>query len=298
MLAACGHTPDLPVDDAAAYQFLTGSNGQEFLRQISSHEWDDGGKAAAERLSWIARDANSADPGTAQRAGEAAHAIATFLAQNKDELARLSTGWFGLQHRSVGELNPELVRGYASVLTPFQGALVGDVKSVRGFTIIGDGIDLSSARKIFAVIDTSTQAANEFNAAAYQRVRDYLHTYAESVTDRHSDGLVALEFAAGLAGVVEGGQRESGNAAVHMRTAQNAINWAGYEIAAAMGARPGGQDIPNQYFTSDGRLKSPDEVSVNDLPQFSTALGNFSSRHGLPGLAADFRNSYNAAAGK
>jgi hypothetical protein len=297
-LAACGRAPDLPPDDAATYQMLTGGDGQQFLRQISSHDWDDGGKAAAARLSWIAQDARSADEAAAQRAGEAAHAIAWFLADSKNELLRLSAGWFGLKHRPLGELNPELVGGYASALTPFQGALVGDVKSVRGFTIIGDGADVSSARSVFAVIDTNTQASNEFNDAAYQRVRDYLHTYAQAVANRKADELVALRHAAELAGVVDGGQRQSGNGATKARTAQYWINWAGYEVAAAMGARPGGPDIPGQYFTPDGRLKSPDQVSTNDLPMFANALDIFIFNHGLQGLGSDLRRWYEDAAGK
>jgi hypothetical protein len=298
VLVACGRAPTLPPDDTATYQLLTGGNGQEFLRQISSHDWDDGGQAAAERLSWIARDAESTDESTAKRAGEAAHEIAVFIAGNKDELSRLSSGWFGFQHRSVGELNPELVRGYASALSPFQGALVGDVKSVSGFTIIGDGADVSSARNVFAVIDTNTQAGKDFNDSAYQRVKDYLHTYAEAVAGGKREGLVALQHAAELAGVVDGGQRESGNEAIKTETAQHWMNWAGYEVASAMGVRPDGPEIPNQFFAPDGHLTSPDQVSVNDLPIFANALKIFTSNHGLPGLGSDIRRWYDAAAGK
>lgn len=297
-LVACGRAPDLPADNTATYQMLTGANGQEFLRQLSSHDWDDGGRAAAERLSWIPRDTESTDESTAQRAGQAAHAIATFLADNKDELLRLSAGWFGLQHQSVGELNPELVRGYGSALAPFQGALVGDVKSVPGFTFIGNGVDVSSTRNVFAVIDTNTQAGKEFNDSAYQRVKDYLRTYAEAVADGKREGLVSLQHAAELAGVVDGGQRESGNSAIDTETPQHWINWANYEVAAAIGARPGDPDIPNEFFTSDGHLRSPDDVSKNDLPRFATALNNFSASHGLPGLGSDLRRFYEDAAGK
>jgi hypothetical protein len=297
-LAACGHAPDLPNDDASTYQLITGSGGREFLLQISNHDWDDGGAAAAARLSWIGHDAQSADATTAQRAGEAAHAIATFLAQNADELSRVPSGWFGLQHHAVGELNPELVRGYASLLVPFQGALVGDVKSVRGFTILGDGVDLSPTRKVVAVIDTNTQAGNEFKDAAYQRVQGYLRTYAGAVVNRNTDELVALRHAADLAGVVAGGQHESGNGSIEPETAQHWINWAGYEVAAAMGAGPGDPDIPVQYFASDGRLTSPDQVSANDLRTFATALENFTFNHGFPGLGSDFQRWYHDAAGK
>jgi hypothetical protein len=102
-----------------------------------------------------------------------AHALATFLGENDNEL----------------------IQGYALALAPFQAALVGDVKSVRGFRIIGDGLDLSSARRVFAVIDTNTQAADGFKDTAYQRVHDYLRTYGHAVASRNADGLVALRWA-------------------------------------------------------------------------------------------------------
>lgn len=297
-LSACSRAPNLPADNAATYQTLTGSDGQEFLRTISSHDWEEGGEAAAALFSWIERDAHSADDAAAERAGEAAHAIATFLIENEEHLLRLPAGSFGLQRRPVGELNPELVRGYAMALTPFQRALVGDTGGVRGFTTIEDGGDFSSARKVFAVIDTNTQAGNDFNDAAYQRARDYLQTYAEAVASGRSDGLVELRSAAELAGVIAGGQRESGNPAIRTPTAQNGINWAGFEVAAALGTRPGGSDIEDRFFTPEGDLKSPEQVSANDLETYSTALQNFAFHHGLPGLGSDFRNWYDAGAGR
>ena len=298
ILVACGSSPTLPADDVATYQMLTHGNGQGFLREISTQEWDDRGKQAAARFSWIARDAQSTNEDAAQRAGEAAHAIAKFLGDNRDDLMRVSTGWFGLQHRSLGQLNPELVRGYASALIPFQGALIGNVKPVRGFELTGDGLDQSSARSVFAVIDTDTQAGTEFKDAAYQRVHSYLRAYAEAVVGRNPDGLTALRNAADLAGVVEGGQRESGNTAVQTATAQHWINLAGYEVAAAMGVRPDGPDIPDKFFQPDGRLKSPEQVSKNDLSGFATALEIFTFNHGLQNLGSDFQHWYRDAAGK
>lgn len=297
-LVGCGHAPVLPADDSATYELLTGPGGQKYLWQISSHDWDDKGTAAAARLSWISRDAQSADMAAAQRAGKAAHALTTFLADNKDKLFRLSTGWLGLQHRDVGQLNPALVKGYASTLIPFQGAIVGDVRSMRGFEIVGDGIDLSAARNVVAVIDTNTEAGNTFNDAAQQRVRAYLHAYAAAAVSKNTDNLVDLQHAAGLAGVLAGGQRISGNSAVETRTAQYWINWAGYELAAALGARLGEPDIPDQYFTADGRLKAPDQVSKNDLDGLATALENFTFRHGFQTLGSDFQRWYDDAVGK
>lgn len=279
------------------YQTLSSTGGQEFLHQISTHAWDDGGRAAAERLSWIAADSHSADETTAQHAGQAAQAIATFLDDNKDKLLQLSAGWFGLERRSVGALNPELVRAYASALAPYQGALIGDIDA-PGFTMIGDPVGLSAARNVFAVIDTDTRAGEQFNDAAYQRAHDYLKTYGQAVVGTKPEELVALRSAAGLAGVAVGGQRESGNPAIHIQNAQYWINWAGYEFAAAMNARPGVPDIADKFFTADGVLKTPDQVSANDLDTFSTALQNFAFHHGQESLGGNFQASFDAAAGK
>jgi hypothetical protein len=299
-MAGCGRAPELPANDAATYQALTGVDGQAFLHQISTHGWDDGGRAVAERLTWIARDAQSTDATKALQAGQAAHAIATFLSdtKNKDELLRLSAGWFGLKHRSVGELNPELVRGYASALTPFQGALSGYVNDVPGYTMIGDPFDLSGARNVFALVDTDTQAGNQFIDAAYRRVHDYLKAYAQAVVHANAEGKVALPNAAALAGVAEGGQRKSGNSAIHIENAQHWINWAGYEVAKAMNARRGDPDIADHLFGPDGILKSPDQVSPIDLDTLSTALQNFVFHRGLQSLSMNFNNWYDAAAGK
>lgn len=298
IVAGCASDPALPADDVATYQKVTGSDGQEFLQEISTHGWADQGLAAAEIFAWVSRDAGSADRVVAQKAGQTGHAIATFLANEQSALSDVKAGWFGLERRTVGELNPKLVAAFATALTPFQGALVGDEAGVTGFPIIGDPLNLASARSIFSVIDTSSEAGEAFNTAAYQRVRNYLQTYAEAVARNDSDGFVALRFAAGLAGVVEGGRRMAENETVNAPSAQYFINWAGYEIARAMGAAPDGIDIAQKFFTADGRLKSPDDVAPSDLSVYSTALQNFAFSHGLPNLGNEFQEWYDTGVGK
>jgi hypothetical protein len=41
-VSACGYPPALPPNDGAMCEALIGTSGQEFLREISEHEWDDG----------------------------------------------------------------------------------------------------------------------------------------------------------------------------------------------------------------------------------------------------------------
>lgn len=297
-LSACGGTaPRLPATDEEMFQKLTGSDGAQFLQQISAHTWPDGGAAPADRLAWIKPDALSTDPARAQRAGEAAHTIALFLSDPEYGLADLPAGLFGLQRRSLGELNPNLVAAYAEALTPFQGALVGDVRKISGFEVVGDPLNLASAREIFSNIDTNTRAGAAFNNAAYDRVKQYLQAYAQSIANRDADDLVALQFAAGLAGVVEGGRRESANTALQVYPAQHFINLSRYEVAKALGAHPGENGIPTRFFTTEGQLKSPDAISQSDLSEFSTALENFAFKNGMSNLGTDFRRWYDVGAG-
>lgn len=282
------------------FESLTAANSQSYLRQVSEYEWEDGGQGVAERLGWISTDATSPEQDTAERAGESANSISTFLATNKDALMRLSTGWFGLQHRSVGQLNPALVAGYASALTPFQGALVGDLSGVHGFRGLADlpGGEMASARHIFAVIGTDTEAAKAFRDSANDRIRGYVRAYGRAVAASQPDGLVALRYAAQLAGAADGGQREVGNSDLESKSSQYWITWAAYELASAQGVQPGDPDIPARFFGPDNRLKSPADIAPDDLDAFATAGENYAFHHGAPNLGNDFDGWYEEATGK
>jgi hypothetical protein len=107
-------TPALPSRDtpAAVHGFVTGENGRADLEKVSSYAWDDHGSAAAAYFSWIPRDSNAPDVPTATIAGESAHAVAAFLADEQDQLASIGHGFLHLRHSSVGALNPSLVAAY------------------------------------------------------------------------------------------------------------------------------------------------------------------------------------------
>ncbi len=78
------------------------------------------GARAGELFAWIPQDAHSEDSAAAIRAGETAHAIASFIADDKDALA----GTPG---------NPGLWRSCARSLVPYIGAMAGDLQGVSGF---------------------------------------------------------------------------------------------------------------------------------------------------------------------
>lgn len=99
--------------------------------------------------------------------------------------------------------------------------MVGDFRGVSGFEPIG-GIytgDFQHLLSIFAGIDTDTQAGKRFSAAAEQRVHAYLRQFAHSnATNRAETEGVALAYAGSLAGVMAGGNAESGGTAVDVKT--------------------------------------------------------------------------------
>jgi hypothetical protein len=69
--SGCGHgEPDLPPtsDALAVDERVTGSDGQDFLREITTAALDDDGRRAAELFTWVRRDATSTDS-AASRAG-------------------------------------------------------------------------------------------------------------------------------------------------------------------------------------------------------------------------------------
>lgn len=285
LLTGCASAPDLPADDDAGYQLLTGDGGQEYLRDITSHDWDDGGRAAGATLSWIGRDANSPDQAAAQRAGEAAHAVATYLADNDNALRETS--------------NPELAAAFGTALTPFQGALAGDGRSVRGFELggnLGSG-GFSRSRNVFAAMDADGPAGIRFNDAAAERVHAYLRTWAPAAGDARSSDAVAVDYGARLAGLIAGGQRASGADNDTIKMSQYWINWAHYEFAKAQGARRGDPIIGAEFFSQPDVLKAPDQVPSDEQFRYLAALENFASARGESALGSQFDVLYEEGAG-
>ena len=154
--------PPLPADPAAVRAALS---TPDFLPGITTAQWPDGGRSAADALSWIATDATSENDEKATAAGQSAHAVASYLAQQQLELAHIPTGPFNLRKKSLGALNPQLTQGFAHILEPFQPNLVGDATRTRGFDPLdATANDHAAARRVFAVLDTDTAAGTAFFA--------------------------------------------------------------------------------------------------------------------------------------
>lgn len=203
-------------DHQAVSAELVSDTGQQFLTDLHTHAWADTPNTTENQqsthslLSWIGDEANSSNPEIAGRSGAAAHALAVNLDANHELYLRPPESPYG-PSPTAANLNPALISADAIALAPYQDALVGDMRGIHGFEMIGDpgNGDLRQARNIFAVIDSDPGAAKYFNAAAESKIVHHQDAFAGAVRD--GGGSIAadtedndLTSAAQLLGIVNG----------------------------------------------------------------------------------------------
>lgn len=280
------------VDHQAVSAELGSNTGQQFLTELHTHVWAETPQMVENQqsthslLSWIADEAHSPNEAVATRAGVAAHALAVNLDANHD-LYLKPEGVPGLgPSPNAANLNPSLIAADAIALEPYQDALVGDSRGVKGFDSLGnfgDG-DLSAARNVFAVIDSDPGAAQMFNAAAEEKILAHQQAYAEAA----AAGLTSdtdpgdLKRSAYLLGAVNGGAEMEAAA----RGLQgDELNQAVYNAKKAgldylFGQIPGTGNIPGFDITRDiaerGILGAPPDPSNPD-----TVVPTYSPQHAI-----------------
>jgi hypothetical protein len=290
--ACAPSSPELPSDasPAAVADRVTGSGGSAFLSDITTYEWPDDGRRAADLLSWIPRDANSSDRATAARAGTTAHALATFLADHYSDIKN-----------SVGR-NPALIQSYAGALVPYLGAMVGDPTETSGFEPL-DELDSNMPRtaSTFAVMNTDAQASAIFAEAANKRGATYQGNFANAVAVDPSSATSpaqhdTLARAARLLGLVGAGNRLAGATSSEM-TAAHARTEVAYAVASKMLRGPNPYFSP-EYLTPDGTLKQPDQVENAAWSLYDTQLANYLATYPPITKAVDqFVSRYESIAG-
>jgi len=302
--AACASSdPALPAKDdpIAVHDALVGPQGQDFLSKITTHDWPGDGARAGEAFAWIAREAMSADPAVSTRAGEAAHALASFLSGNSSQLLDISTGWFGLGHTTAGNLNPKLVQAYAAALVPYQGALACYPGDVRGFESRNKDCAsaLADARSALVVLNTDNQAATAFAEAAYRQMDTYFSRFASGVVDpsrRFDEGPVT---AGRLLGLLQAASSESG---IKVRAPLEEASQANYLLAKALLSSDSNSGIPAEYF-SGGTLMSPTEISeklgADAIAGYDDSLRTYlTNRNNVESfISHDFYDTYRDVAG-
>jgi EspA/EspE family len=165
-------------DHQIVYDHLLGThgdNGDDFLHDINRIAWTDDGKAASSLFSWT----NESHTGPeATIAAETAEKYATYVGSHKPEL-------MGIDGQTVGQLNPELVKGYAHGLTPYMGDIAGlstaNPHDAFGPLDIQHPEERPLAKGLFSVLSTQEDAYREFHGAANAHVVTESHQWAEDV---------------------------------------------------------------------------------------------------------------------
>ncbi|WP_319458339.1 hypothetical protein [Mycobacterium sp. RTGN4] len=243
------------------------SGSREKLLAISTYAWDDSGSHAAEYFQWISHDAASPDEPTATAAGESAHEMASFLADDQGALASIGYGFLGLRHSSVGALNPQLVGAYGQALTRFQGAMVGAGEKVPGFAPLKgvDVDDYSSVVNVFAVIASDPDAGKQFIASGYGRVDDTVRSIAttgcvDPAAARASEP--ALVRVGALAGSIAAAVERPGAAKLPVKGLDEANNKSTFIIADECLARaPASAPQYLRPYMDGASLLRPEQVS-------------------------------------
>ena len=284
ILGACGYSaPQLPSDTSpeSVHSLLTGPDGNQFLRDTSAYQWGADSGRMTDLFSWVPRNATSPDAQKRTTAGETAHAIASFLADNSNDLSG---------DKSIGVVNPQLTQTYTDVVIPYLGAMVGDDAGTSGFRPL-DGLDgpMPHTAAAFAVLRTDGTAGNRLADAVGTAADNYENQFAASAatnpTPGGADGNADLIRAARLLGLASStGLRRSDGATFQPGDAVAELQ---FRIAARSVTGPN-SDVPQQYFKSDGALMSPQEVRAKSgefgWEDYTRKLGAYLAKS--PSLAA------------
>lgn len=234
-----------------------------FLHDITTYRWEDGGSQADDLFAWIPRDAQSPNEADATRAGETAHAIASFLSEEFSEVASEPA-------------NPDLMRAFAASLIPYLGAMVGDASEVSGFAPL-DGLDspMRHTTALFAAMSRTGDPGAQFSKAAAERAGEYEKAFAttaaaNSVSAGAGEPERNLLQAARLRALIAAGEyladpQPSEPTAAHAQTQVT------YEVASVT-ARAGNPTIDPKFFDGKGRLLPPDQISCKDWSVYDSQL--------------------------
>ncbi len=265
-----------------------GDDGQDFLHDITHHEWNDDGKAAGGLFEWT-KDSTGPE---GQIAGESAYVYADYLGTHSGELLAIDG------NHQIGDVNPELVKSFAHGLEPYQEELVTDQPRVDTAFHRLDELsgDMTKTKGLFAVIDSQHDAAVDWNKAAYHNALDMQQSFAAFAKD-HPDlpaGDVRvddLQSSARLLGVIDGGMSQEtlsnvNNAEMTNQQANDAAKDS-YEfkkdiLRSVFSYAPPG-DLVNNAFADMLAGPPPElgDVKINDKTGMVTDVGLTSSEQSI-----------------
>lgn len=250
---------------------LMGRNGvdaNDFLHDVNTIDWKDNGKAAGYLFSWTGENG-----GESQIAAETADKYAEYIGAHRHPEG--GHGLMDINGQTLGQLNPELVQGYARGLVPFIDDMAGSSASPY-FEIDNDKERLSGlmpdAKGVFAVLNTDAGAAELINKAAYSEAMKHETAFAKSPGDplAHQH----LTTAATMRGLVDVGAHEAFQAfqqnGYEADKTENQWKKSAFDAAVA-GFSTGGALVPEVGFVAGPVISQVGAVFSQEL--FDTPPG-------------------------
>jgi hypothetical protein len=271
---------------------LTGDGGAGELKEVTAYEWDDDGAAVGARFSWIGQDTESS------QATQAAAVLAEYLIADHDVLQALDSGFLGLTKTSAAQLNPALVRSYATALAPHLGELVGGQQGAFNALRTQVADDPLALRNLLSVFVADPEAGRAAVEAAHSAAEQYEADAAAAPPD--SDESVAdLRAAGSLMGAAYGAvtlaDSDIPTPAIGEASSQMAVRVAA--ILVPSDPNPG----KVSKYVQDGDLLPPAEVenrfSTNAMRTYYLDVQAYISGKGFGDGMAAFHNAFMASSG-
>lgn len=290
--SACGtSSPELPPDSPSEMlSVLTSDGGDGDLKKVTTYDWHDGGAAAGARFTWIGQDAGSSDGDVASQATQAAAALAEFLMANQGALMAVDSGFLGLSKAPAAQLNPLLIRSYATALAPHLGDLVGGRQSAFDSLRTQVADDPLALRNLLSVFVADPEAGRTAVEAAHAAAEQY-EDAAAAVPPDSDEAVANLRAAGSLLGAAYGTVTLAGSA-IPTPAPGAATNEMALRIAATLvPADPNPAKVSE--YVQGGRLMTPAEVesklSKNVMRTYYLDLQDYISTKGFgDGLDAFF----------
>ncbi|MFE3190484.1 hypothetical protein ACFXHA_15825 [Nocardia sp. NPDC059240] len=205
-------------DDKAAIRDVVtdGDNGQRFIGQVLSRNWNDDGAAAATLFTFDDRAATVENPNdkidvkSAERAGNIMSAVAKYTAD--DEHWKQLSNLAGDKSESVGERNPLLIRQISTSMSPYIAEMAGGHRpDVQGFDVgmkdahswldPGGNRSFQGARHVFSLMNTDDEAGKIFTDAAARAARANEIEFAQNLQVPHAT--TTLETSGRIDGLID-----------------------------------------------------------------------------------------------
>ncbi len=293
-VSGCGTSaPELPPDSPSAMvNVLAGDTGDDVLKKVTTYEWDDGGAAAAARFTWISEDDDES------QTTQAAAVIAEYLIANHHSLAALDSGFLGLSKIPAAQLNPLLIRSYATALAPHMGELVGGQQGAFDSLRTQVADDPLALRNLVSVFVADPEAGRTAVDATHAAAEQYEIDAAAAPPD--SDESVAdLSAAGSLLGAAYGAVKLAGSDIPTPPIGEATSDMAVRVAAILVPADPNAAKVSK--YVQDGRLMSPAEVeskfSNTAMRTYFLDLQDYISGKGFGDGMSAFHTAFMASAG-